>query len=272
MKITVKIKFILIAIIIPIIVAILLEFNLFWKVETDNDWIGFFASYIGSIIGVFGVFEVMRVDQRRREEERKDELFLNNLPIYRKITFSLNVEKLFKLKEKLSQVKSEDNWNMVDSTTKHKLKQIEGNLEYSDESCGLFYAVSDFIRSNLYNELKVNRRIQGDEFNKSVEYEEVPNEILDKFTSIVINNSDVELVYENVIEIKVSKDKLLEKFEENAYTRGYGDKMDTIYTKLSQIKESKEWSEYISKRTAIFKQIRDMKNYINSRIEKVLNY
>ena len=34
-------KIIIIAISIPIIVAVLLEFNLFWKVETDNDWIGF---------------------------------------------------------------------------------------------------------------------------------------------------------------------------------------------------------------------------------------
>ena len=249
-----------------------MEFNLLWKVETDNDWIGFYASYIGSIFGVFGVFEVMRIDQRKREEERKDELFLNNLPIYRKITSLINVERLSKLKERLTEIKSENNWNMVDSSTKSKLKKIEGNLDYSDESHGLFYTVRDFISSNLYDELKVTLNSTGDEFNESFEYEDLPNEILDVITSLVINVSEVELVYENNIEISASKDKLLEKFEENNYTKGYGDKMDVIYTKLSLIKESKEWSDYISKRTATFKQIGDLRNQINSRIEKVLNY
>lgn len=272
MKITTRTKIILIAISIPIIVAVLLEFNLFWKVETDNDWIGFYASYIGSIIGVFGVFEVMRIDQRKREEERKDELFLDNLPIYRKIVSSIQVEKLSKLKEKLTEIRKEVNWNMVDSSTKNSLKQIEGNLDYSDESRGLFYTVRAFIRRNLYNELKTTQYSPGDEFSESVEYEDVPNEILDEVTSIVINNSDIEIVYENSIALSISKDKLLERFEENNYTKGYGDKMDAIYTKLSHIKESKEWSDYISKRTAIFKQISDLRNYLNNRIEKVLNY
>lgn len=257
---------------IPIIIASMMELNLIWKVETDNDWIGFYASYIGSIIGVFGVFAVMRIDQRKREEERKDELFLNNIYLYRKLSSSLSVGELFKLSERLSEIRNESNWNMVDTSTKHKLKQIEGNLDYSDESSGLFYAVRDFIRSNLYNELKVTLYSPEDEFNESVEYEDIPNEILDEVTCIVINNSDVELVYENFIKICVSKDKLLEKFEENSYAKGYGDKMDTIYTKLSRIKESKEWSTYISRRAAIFNQIHELKSSINGRIEKVLSY
>lgn len=272
MKIKTRTKMILIAISIPIIVAVLLKFNLFWKVETDNDWIGFYASYIGSIIGVFGVFEVMRIDQRKREEERKDELFLNNLPTYRKITSLIHVEELSKLKERLAEIKSETNWNMVDSSTRNMFKQIEGNLDYSDESRGLFYTVRDFIRRSLYNELKVTLLSPGDEFNEPIEYEDVPDEILDEVTVIVINNSDVELVYDNCIEINVSKERLLEKFEQNNNTKGYGNKMDVIYTKLLQIKESKEWSEYTSKRTAVFKKISDLRNQINSRIEKVLNY
>ncbi len=265
-------RIIIIAILIPIIVALLLEFNLIWEVETDNDWIGFYASYVGSIIGVYGVFEVMRIDQRKREEERKDELFLNNLPIYSKIASSINVEKLHKLKERLSEIRSEDNWNMVDSSTKSKLKQIEGSLYYSDELEGLFYAVRGFISNNLFEELKVTLNRSGDEFSESFEYEDVPNEILDAMTSIVMNNSDIEIVYENNIELSVSKNKLLERLEENSFTKGYGQSIDVIYTKLSNIKESREWSEYISKRAATFKQITDLRNYINSRIDNLLHY
>ena len=267
-----RVRIIIIAILIPIIVALMLEFNLIWEVEIDNDWIGFYASYIGSIIGVIGVFEVLRLDQRKREEERKNELFLNNLPIYRRIASSINVEKLFELKEKLADIRSEDNWNMVDSSTKSKLKQIEGNLYYSDELHGLFYTIRVFISNNLFDELKVNLNSPEDEFSESFEYEDVPNEILDAMASIVINNSDIELVYENNIELSVSKDKLLEKLEENNYTKGYGQKIDIIYIKLSNIKESREWSDYISKRAVTFKQISDLRNYINSRIDDLLKY
>lgn len=184
----------------------------------------------------------------------------------------LNVKKLIKLRERLLEIKNETNWNIVDTITKRKLKQIEGNLYYSDETCGSFYVVRDYISNNLYNELKVMLYSSGDEFNESVEYDDVPNEVFDAITSIVINNCDVELVYENFIEINIWEDKLLEKFEGNNYTKGYGDKMDIIYTKLSQIKESEEWTTYISRRIAIFNQIYELKNSINSRIEKVLSY
>lgn len=265
-------KLIIIAIIIPIIVALLLEFNLFWEIETDNDWIGFYASYVGSIIGVFGVFEVMRIDQRKREEERKDALFLNILPLYRKIASTIHVEKLSKLKEKLNEIRSESNWDMVDSSTKNKLKQIEGKLGNSDECNGLLYTIRGFIESNLYEEFKILQRSPGDEFNEPIEYEGIPNTILDELTNIIFNNSNKELGSENFIVISVSKDELLEKFEEINYTKGYRDRMDDIYLKIIHINESKEWINYISNREAIFKQLSDLRTQINNRIERVLNY
>lgn len=267
-----KARIIIIAILIPVIVALLLEFNLIWEVETDNDWIGFYASYVGSIIGVYGVFEVMRIDQRKREKERKDVLFLNNLPIYRKIASSINVERLYELKKKLTEIRSDENWNMVDSSTKRKLKQIESNLYYSDEHHGLFYTVREFISNNLFDELKEPLNSPVNEFNESFEYDGVHDEVLDAMTGIVINNSDFEIIYENNIELRVSKDKLLEKLENDAYTKGYEKNIDVIYTKLSNIKGSREWSDYISKRAATFKQITDLRNYINSRIDNLLNY
>ncbi|OWZ83361.1 hypothetical protein [Natranaerobius trueperi] len=257
---------------IPIIVAFIMELNLTWKVETDNDWIGFYASYLGSMIGVFGVFATMRIDQKKREEEKKDELFFNNIDLYNKILSSLSVEKLTKLKERLSELKKESSWDMINTSTKRRLKQIEGSLDYSDETFGLSYAVSDYISSNLYNELKVTLYSQVDEFNEAVEYEDVLVEILNEVTRIVINDSDIEIVYDDYIEISVSKDKLLEKFEKNDYTKGYSNQMDNIYAKLLQIKESKEWSEYISRRVSIYNQINELKNYINNRIDKVLHY
>lgn len=272
MKNKMRTRIIIIAISAPIIVALLMEFNFIWKVETDNDWIGFYASYIGSIIGVYGVFEVMRIDHIKREEERKDELFLNILPIYRKISLLIKVEKLYKLKEIFTEIRNEDNWIRVDSSTKIRLSQIERNLDFSDESGGLFYAIRDFINSKLYNELKVTTFSSGNEFSESVEYEDVPNEILDELTKIVLVNSTIELEYEDIIDINVSKDELLEKFEKNSYTKGYREKIDIIYTKLLQINESKEWSDYISKRSAVFKEISDLSNQIINRIEKVLNF
>ncbi|ACB86070.1 hypothetical protein Nther_2507 [Natranaerobius thermophilus JW/NM-WN-LF] len=258
------------AIAIPFFVALIMEMNLIWEVETNNDWIGFYASYFGSIIGVYGVYEVMRIDQRKREEERNDDLFLANLSFYKKIVSVLNVDHLNKLKKSISEMKS--NWDMVDTFTKHRLKQIESKLEYCDEIEGLCNAVQDYILNNLYDELKVTIYRSGDEFNESIEYEDVPNKILKEVANIVINNSDVELLHENSIEINISKDQLLKKFEKDNNTKGYGKNIDTIYTKLSRIKDSKEWARYISRRTAIFSQMNELKNCINKRIEKVLSY
>lgn len=268
----VRSRIIIIAIAIPIIVALLLEFSLIWKVETDNDWIGFFASYTGAIIGVYGVFEVMRLDQRKREEERKDEFFLSNLPMYRRIASSLNVEKLYNLKEGLLTIRSEKNWEMVDSSTKNKLQEIEGNLYYSDELDGLSYTIRRYISNNLFDELKVTLNSSGDEFSGAFEYEDVPNETLDAMTNIITNNSDLESVYENKIELSVSKAKLLEELEKNNYTKGYGQRIDAIYIKLSKINESREWSEHISKWARTFKQVNELRDYINSRIDRLLNY
>jgi hypothetical protein len=267
-----RMRILIIAISVPIIVALLLEFNLIWRVETDNDWIGFYASYFGSIIGVYGVFEVMRIDQKKRQEERNDELFLNNLEIYRKIALSLNVKGLDELKEKITKLRSEESWSIVDSSTKNKLKRIEGNLYDCNESDGLFYAIRGFVSSNLHEELKITLSSPGDEFNEPFEYEDVLNETLDEFTNAVLRNCNVELVYENLFEVSIEKNKFLESLEKNSYTKGYGDKIDAIYKKLSQIEKSTEWWDYISKRSLLFKQLSELRTYIDTRIEKVLNY
>ena len=260
-----------VAFITPIIfVALVMEFNLVWNVETDNDWIGFYASYFGSIIGIIGVYVVMKMDQAKREEERKDELFLNNLPIHRKISSSISVRRLYELKNKLPEIRSDDNWNMVDSSTKSKLKQIESNLSNSDEQNGLFHAIRNFIIKNLSDELKDTLHSPEDEFRESFEYDGVHDETLDNIANIVCLNSDVD--YENNIELNISKDKLLEKLEDNHYTKRYAESIDIIYTKISNIKESQEWLDYISKRDATFKQITELRDYINSRIINLLNY
>lgn len=260
------------AISIPIIVAAFMEFEWFWTVETDNDWIGFYASFVGSIIGVLGVYEVTRNDQRKREEERKDELFFNNLSTYRKITSLTKGGELFKLKDRLAEIRSESDWNLIDISTKNKLKRIEGNLSYCDEHQGLFYAVRRFIEENLFDELKVSLYFSGDEFSEPVMYEDLPHQIVDQVLNVVINIFEIDLTYENSINITISKDELLKKFEQFENTQGYSDQMDSIYKKLANINESKEWSQYIDRRKAMFEQIHDLHSYINNRIEKILDY
>lgn len=257
---------------IPIVVALIMELNLIWEVETNNDWIGFFGSYIGSIIGVFGVFIVMKLDQRNREEERKEELFLNNLHLYRKISSLMSVDRLLDLKKNISEIKNETNWRMVDTATKHKLKQFEMELYYCDENQGLFNTVQDYISNNLYNELKVTLTIPNNEFNESIEYEEVPKEVLDTITTIIINNSDVKLLNESSIVFSISKYEFIEEFEKNKYSKGYTRNIDSIYNKLDYIEDSKEWKSFIKRREELFNQIHRLKNSINNRVEKVLNY
>jgi hypothetical protein len=64
-------------IILPIIISIIISLNTpnwIWKIDTQNDWIGFLGGYAGSIIGglctLVGVWLALRLEQKRHEYEQ----------------------------------------------------------------------------------------------------------------------------------------------------------------------------------------------------------
>ncbi|MBN2796448.1 MAG: hypothetical protein JXR88_13635 [Clostridia bacterium] len=267
-----KLIIIMIAVAIPIVIALLMEFSIIWKVETDNDWIGFFASYLGSIIGVLGVFEVMRIDQRKREQERKDELFIKNIELYKNIVQLLNVSKIDKLKKSFDEIKKNSKWDFLDTSTKKTIKNLESRIDYCDEVKGVFYAIEDFIRGNLFDELKIPMYSNGNEYSDSFEYEDLPQEIILDIANVVFNNSDKDLDYEYTFVINISKEEMLEKFEKGSYSKGYGNKIDSIYSKIQSFNTSQEWGKYVSNRTRMFKELRILSENIKKRIEELLDY
>ena len=184
------------------------------KSNIDNsDWVSFLGSYLGSIIGVSGVFLVTKMDQKEREAEKKDELFFNNISLYRSISSLMKVSKLTGLKKMMSEFKSNSDWSMVDVFTKKKLETIEDSLCFCDEDMGLFNTVKAFVKNNLFNEFKVNMYSSGNEFSEPIEYEDMPDEILYAITNIIVNSSEIDLIHDNIINICISKDKMIERFE-----------------------------------------------------------
>ncbi|SMP38280.1 hypothetical protein [Anoxynatronum buryatiense] len=271
-KISLRYKLILVIFIaIPIVVAGLMEINLPFSFYRNNDWIGFFASYFGAIIGVIGVYEVMRFDQKKRDEERKDEMFLNHLPIYRKIESSLVVSRLTKLRESLFDIEKDPGWDMVDSRTKRKLMQIKQSLYYCDEVNGFHHFMQSYIMKNLYDDIKITVQIQADEYTEAAEIEDVPIEYLDMFIDAVKKCFDLELETEYRLVIKSSRNEMLEIISKVSQ-RDFTNNIDVIFKKLSRIDRSDEWAYYISKHQHTFSQIDGIRNEINRRIEKALNY
>lgn len=265
--ITFGLIFIIIISIIPVIMDRWIIGNSIHFNISNSDWVSFLGSYIGSIIGVIGVFLVTKMDQKQREEERKDELFLNNILLYRKISSLLNVEQLNRLQKNISELENNNNWCMIDTWTKRKLKIIGGSLYCCDENTGLFNVIENFVQSNLFNELKVTMHSSGDEFNEPIEYEDIPDEILNLITTLIINSSEIDLLYENSININISKDEMRKRLKNE-----YSNKIDIIYRKVCEIGNSKEWKRYLERRSKVFNNISELKKNIDARIEKVLTY
>lgn len=79
------ILFITVFIIVPLIIRFLIHWDTTNK-STDDDWLGFWGSYVGSIIGVIGAFGVFQFqlikDRERAKEERTDNTFFNLLNMF----------------------------------------------------------------------------------------------------------------------------------------------------------------------------------------------
>ena len=62
----------LLPVLLPVFVAILVSWNLIPGMVIENDWIGFFGSYIGGIVGVIiGIASAVYVLHETQKENKK---------------------------------------------------------------------------------------------------------------------------------------------------------------------------------------------------------
>ena len=74
MKVNKKVirRCVLAVILLPILISVLISWNLIPNFQTDNDWLGFFGSYIGGIVGgVIGIASAVYVLHETQKENRK---------------------------------------------------------------------------------------------------------------------------------------------------------------------------------------------------------
>lgn len=252
-------------IICPVIVALMMNIKSPIRLDTSNSWIGFYASYIGSIIGVVGVFVVMKLDQEKREQERKNLMFFNNLDSYKNLSTILSNEKIEDVYKKIQEFKNLESWNNVDTETKSKLTAIAIDISNVNEDSGYRSVLRSFINSNLYDQLKVESNTFIEKTREDVISEGIPDITIEGLTNILKSHSEG-------FRITVTKDMLLKKFENQSYISLYVDKFDEIYRLIMEFNESDELKKYENQRLIIESKIIKMADDINERIEFVLTY
>lgn len=260
----------LIIVSVPILVMIITNIKSPLKIEIDNDWIGFYASYFGAIIGVLGVYSVTLFDKHQREIERRNQRFFENIETYKYISNLLKNARLFLLKKELEDLVQTPRWLNIDTKTKNELNQLRILLKQSDEVEGLSEAIRIYVRNNFFDEMKVTMTasINDDE---EFEYEDFPNEIIEDVTAAIRS------IYKDSIEyggdvISISKKDLIGVFNKYEYAKGYDNYIDTIHEKVIRFIKSSELKIYEEHRSNFILKAKRLSKEIDDRIEKVLTY
>lgn len=268
-----KIILILVSIILcPVIIAIATSIKSPFNIETNNDWIGFSASYVGSLIGVLGVFLVMNVDRKQREKERRDNMFYENIEIYKSISKFLNKSLLNEINEDINLLMESDQWMFVASTIKNELRSLKIQISKCDEEYGLWETLRSYVYKHLHDEMKVSLNAYDSKLDEDFEYENMPMEIVDTLISIMRIYMKTNVYGQEYFKISISKKQLLDEFKRETYTKGYEKQIDSIHEKIIGFSSSKERTNYIHARSKTYKKVKSLSHNINKRVEELFNY
>lgn len=258
--------------ILPILISLITSIKSPIHIETDNDWIGFYGSYVGSILGVLGVFIVMRIDQLHRKAEKSDELFLKNIEIYEGISKAYKTGNLNLIKETIDTIRANNAWLLVDTKTKSDVDKTIKLMQKYNLQIGLHDMVTTYVYNNLSNFFLVNMSVYDESTEQEIEYQDTPQEIIFEVASILfkyINNSPYE---EEQYLISISKEELMKELDEYKLTGLVSDTFDGLYDKVLAYNDSKELQNYINGRNGMYDYFNKMAQRIEQRIKDVLSY
>lgn len=255
---------------VPILVLIITNIKSPLIIEINNDWIGFYASYFGSIIGVLGVYSVTLFDKHQREIERRNQRFFENIETYKYISNLLKNTRLFLLKKELTDFVQTPKWLNIDTKTKYELNQFLLLLKQSDEVEGLSEAIRKYVRTNFFDEMKVTMT-EIINYDEEIEYEDFPNEIIEDVTAAIRHIYKDSIDYGEDI-ISISKEELLRVFNKYEYARGYDNYINIIHEKVIRFSTSSELKIYVDHRSNFILKAKKLSKEIEDRIEEVLTY
>lgn len=101
----------------------------FFKIGSNSDWIAFWGSVSGSILGVLGTYTVLRIqletDKKKYEETQIDNTFFNMINLFQKLQENMETSTSRELLEEIREVKSNYKKTKI---ANDKSQLIEDNL------------------------------------------------------------------------------------------------------------------------------------------------
>ncbi len=256
---------------IPIFIAIIVSIKNPINIETSNDWISFYGSYIGSIIGVIGVFIVMRVDQTQRNSERRDQLFIKNIELYQKLLKIFKLRNLNKMKSDFELIKKEKEWILLDVKTKSEIEKTIALINKYNETNGLWDTILSFSYHNLYDYFKIPMTLYDESHDIEHEIEDTPHEILEEVTNLLIGYLKIN-AFDEEMTLLISKEELKMELKKHNLSYVIEKNFNSLFDTINSFDTSKELILYQKGREKLFSQNLKIVKSIESRIDSVLTY
>lgn len=257
-------------IVVLIGVAILLKFDL------SDDWIGFWGSLIGSLLGIVGVYATMRLDQIKREAERKQDLFVSNISVYTELVNTLKIQELNLLLNKLLELKSSEKWYGLNRTTKLMIEKIVSESRNKTEYDGLRNVVRTYIINELRTEFTVkflNRTyILEDGEILTLDDEDIEFTAVDQLVELLIPRLVNNINYMDDDEMEYvlnSYEHFRRDFSSRENLNNFSKQADIIYETLLILPSSTIWKIFVTERGLLFREINEFKKEIEIKIENL---
>lgn len=238
-------------------------------IGTNNDWVGFLGGLIGSFVGVLGVYWTMREDQKKREEERKKDYFINNISIYLEIIHFLNYKTLNKLQKELNSLKRVKEWYQIDRETKASIEKIISICRKGDEVEGPRDAARDYILDRCGEKLTVKTwyNIKGEE---PIEVDEVLFVAVEELLSIISRVLEDLVDYGGLpVEILVTKEDFKKSILSTKHLSGFVRYSDEFYYIILDFPDSNNWNKYLTDRTNALLEIKEFREALILKVESL---
>ncbi|WP_047375052.1 hypothetical protein [Exiguobacterium sp. ZOR0005] len=236
-----------------------------WTVYSNSNWIGFWGSIIGSFLGVMGVFSTMRWDQQKREEERKQDIFLSNKEIYIELITTLKKSSISTIALDLNKLKRSRDWHSLNKHNKIQINKVLSEHCKINEDEGLESTLRTYIIENIdfeFTEEKPDRGRDGEDYF-------LKDYAIDGLLSVLFTRikKDIEFV-SDMEEILISQEDLQKTMSIYLGLSSFTKNSESIYDSLLDLFDSNIWKSYKEGREEMFQHIDNIKKELIVRLEE----
>ena len=270
-----KIVLSLITVAVVVFVVFVVLFRMY-IVDSNSNWIGFWGSIIGSFFGVGGVFATMRWDQKKREDERRQDIFISNLSTYTGLVQTLGSTKFSSIYEELLELKNSKEWHVLNNETKISIEKILALLPKVDEKNGLQNMISKYIQINLRPEFEIQIKDSyydpETEDSTMLELEIIHQQAVDELSSLLAERIEYSISYiESMKYILGTTYEFKRAMRSMPTLKDFAHKSDTIYSSLLELNYSNTWNDYQVGREDMYNSVKTLKNSLEKQIADLHN-